>query len=94
MALPRIPIRTEDVTLSDGSTVTVQALSRGEAFKMQALAPDEAAQERFSLAAGTATDQAVADAWYDVTPSGDVTTVLKAVMRLSGIGDGNDPKAS
>lgn len=89
MSLPTIECPTADVTLSDGSVVTVRGLRRKEFLGLTKLGEDE--NERGdALALHWGVDiasEAAAQAWLDDAPMGDAAALLEKIMELSGLGD-------
>lgn len=98
MALPRVPRRTEEVPLHDGSSVTVRGLSRGEVLKlkphMEAVSrDDETAEDIRGLETSVlsfALDEPIDEvsSWYDEVGPEVIEPVINAAMRLSGLTPG------
>jgi hypothetical protein len=85
MGLPTVKIPSETIRLSDGQTLEVRGLTRGEALSMQGLAEDVLEVEVHLLAYGTDTPLDEARAWHKDAPASAVEPITSAVARLSGL---------
>lgn len=83
--------RVETVELDDGVAVTVRALSHGEAKELRE-ANSSAHTYDHRMIARALVDPVMTPAevgeWLDDAPAGDSVTVEKAIIRLSGMGEG------
>jgi hypothetical protein len=88
--------RAEAVELDEGVTVTVRALSRGEVQRIKDENASAHTYENRLIAAANVdpklTPVEVAE-WLDEAPAGDSVSIMEAVIRLSGMGEGS-PKSS
>lgn len=85
MPLPEVKIPREIVRVGDDD-ISVRGLTRAEAVRIQALAPDVEAMEILMLACGTDTSEDDVRAWVNATPAGTVEPLSDAIVRLSGLG--------
>lgn len=87
MALPNIKPKADSIALSDGSSLSVRGLTRGEALAIRELGQegDIKAMECAILSYGTDTPEAEVGPWYEGAPSDDVQNIIKAITDLSGI---------
>lgn len=90
MALPTITNPRDTVALSDGVTVEVRGLTRGEAYELRALEDDEREFEVRLIAYGTDTPIDDARKWHASAPTGAVDPIVLAVSRLSGFTESDD----
>ncbi|HYF73908.1 MAG TPA: hypothetical protein VD864_13855 [Nocardioides sp.] len=78
---------TDTVTLSDGMTVTVRALSRNEALGVQDLATTQE-KDDFIISKGMTDPQltpAEVSEWGAAAPAGDLQAVSRRIAELSGM---------
>jgi len=89
MALPKVDFKTEEVVLSNGSTVEVKAMSRAQVVLMGEIAQREGATneelEQYILMASTGSKEEEVAEWYRDTPGNDVGKVVQAALSLAGL---------
>ena len=77
------PLPSESVPLSDGSSITVRALTYAEATREHA--PGEHMPDWLAAATGATREEAAA--WLAGAPFPDARALTSAVLRLSGLDD-------
>lgn len=86
----------EVVTLADGSTVLVRGCTRRQAAQIQE-APDGEERDALMISFGLADPQLTPEdvlKWFAEAPNGDVLLVTAAVLRASGMADGQAKDAT
>lgn len=86
---PLIP--TEIVDLPGLGKIRVRGLSRAEAVALSGVKDDAAKLEQKIILYGMAEPSLTVDEvarWYDAAPAGLIDIIVKAVERLSGLGEG------
>lgn len=85
MALPKGRINTAKVELSGGEVEV-----RGLTIKQSNICGELEGTERIiaAIVFATATDKPEVEAWLEDAPAGDVTKLLDAIMRVSGLDEG------
>lgn len=84
MALPIVPLATDTVTIG-GTDVTIRAMSRAQALKLNAYKGREDEAEILILAAGTGCTLEEAEAFRDGNDTATAGVLIDAILVLSGL---------
>ena len=84
MGLPTVSLPRETVSLPDGQTIEIRALSRAEVFRLGEHADDPVEGEIVALAHATDTPVEEVRSWYEGAPYPIVQALATAIRRLSG----------
>lgn len=82
--LPAIPLPTGTVELG-GQTVTFQALSRAAAVGLKVFEDHPQDAEPYIVAKGCGISEDEAREWLEATPFEDGSTLIEAIVLLSGL---------
>lgn len=81
MGLPKVQLKTETLTLPDGQTLELKALSRAEVVEMLGKSGVEAEQYAISASTGEPFEEVVA--WHKETPNDVVTLITDKIAEIS-----------